>query len=69
MNMVSLLTLPLVLKFHKVAGLEDSGKSPFAIAIVVAVIAMAVIVWAVHKSKQDSPEIAAMEKELEQAKT
>jgi K(+)-stimulated pyrophosphate-energized sodium pump len=69
MNMVSLLTLPLVLKFHKVEGLEDSGKSPFAIALVIALIAIAVVVWAVHKSKQETPELEAMEKELEQAKT
>jgi K(+)-stimulated pyrophosphate-energized sodium pump len=68
MNMVSLLLLPLVLKFHKVVGLEGSGKSPFAIAIVIAVLALAAIVWAVNKSKTDSPEMKAMEKEFEQAK-
>jgi K(+)-stimulated pyrophosphate-energized sodium pump len=68
MNMVSLLLLPLVLKFHKVVGLESSGKSPFAIAIVIAVLALAAIVWAVNKSKTDSPEMKAMEKEFEAAK-
>jgi K(+)-stimulated pyrophosphate-energized sodium pump len=68
MNMVSLLLLPLVLKFHKVEGLEASGRSPFAIAVVIAVIALAAIVWAVNKSKRDTPEMQAMEKELEQAK-
>jgi len=68
MNMVSLLTLPLVLKFHKVPGLEGSGTSPFAVALVIAVIALAAIVWAVNKSKQDTPEMRAMEKELDQAK-
>jgi uncharacterized membrane protein YqjE len=68
MNMVSLLLLPLVLKFHAVIGLEGSGKSPFAIAIVIAVLALAAIVWAVNRSKTDSPEMKAMEKEFEQAK-
>ena len=68
MNMVSLLLLPLVLKFHAVIGLGGSGQSPFAIAIVIAVLALAAIVWAVNKSKTDSPEMKAMEKEFEQAK-
>jgi K(+)-stimulated pyrophosphate-energized sodium pump len=68
MNMVSLLLLPLVLKFHKVEGLEDSGKSSFAIAVVISAVGLAAIVWAVNKSKQDTPEMRAMEKELEQAK-
>jgi len=67
MNMVSLLLLPLVLKFHAVTGLEGSGKSPFAIAVVIAVVAVAAIVWAVNKSKTDSPEMKAMEKEFEKA--
>ena len=67
MNMVSLLLLPLVLKFHKVIGLESSGQSPFAIAVVIAVVALAVIVWAVNKSKTDSPEMKAMEREFEKA--
>jgi K(+)-stimulated pyrophosphate-energized sodium pump len=67
MNMVSLLLLPLVLKFHKVVGLESSGQSPFGIAIVIAFIGLAAIVWAVNKSKTDSPEMQAMEKEFEKA--
>jgi uncharacterized membrane protein YqjE len=60
--------LPIVLKFHKVEGLTESGRSPFAVAIVIAIVALAAIVWAVNKSKMDTPEIAAMEKELEGAK-
>ncbi len=67
MNMVSLLLLPIVLKFHSVEGVADSGKSPFAIAVVVAVVALAAIVWAVNKSKTDSPEMAEMEKEFDTA--
>jgi K(+)-stimulated pyrophosphate-energized sodium pump len=68
MNMVSLLVLPLVLKFHKVEGVEASGQSHFVIAIAVAIVALAAIVWAVNKSKTESPEMAAIEKEIEQAK-
>jgi K(+)-stimulated pyrophosphate-energized sodium pump len=67
MNMVSLLLLPIVLKFHAVEGVANSGKSPYAIAVVVAFLALAAIVWAVHKSKTDSPEMAEMEKEFETA--
>jgi K(+)-stimulated pyrophosphate-energized sodium pump len=67
MNMVSLLLLPIVLKFHAVAGVADSGKSPYAIAVVIAFLALAAIVWAVNKSKMDSPEMAQMEKEFETA--
>ncbi len=63
MNMVSLLLLPIVLKFHVVAGVEGTGQKPFAIAVVVAIVALAAIVWAVNKSKMDSPEMAAIEKE------
>jgi len=68
MNMVSLLLLPLVLKFHAVAGVADSGKSPYAIAVVIAIIALAAIVWAVNKSKMDSPEMAEIEKQADSAK-
>ena len=68
MNMVSLLLLPIVLKFHVVPGLEGSGKSPFAIAVILAILGIAAIVWAVNKSKTDSPEMKALEKEFEQAK-
>jgi K(+)-stimulated pyrophosphate-energized sodium pump len=67
MNMVSLLLLPLVLKFHKVEGLAESGRSSFGIALILGVLALAAIVWAVNKSKRDTPEMKAMEKELEAA--
>ena len=67
MNMVSLLLLPLVLKFHVVAGVDGTGLQPYGIAVVIAVLALAAIVWAVHKSKEDSPEMAQMEKDFEKA--
>ena len=67
MNMVSLLLLPIVLKFHAVRGVTDKREWPLALGIVVAVAALAAIVWAVNKSKADTPEMAAMEQELEKA--
>ena len=67
MNMVSLLLLPLVLKFHVVSGVDGTGLQPYGIAVVIAVLALSAIVWAVHKSKEDSPEMAQMEKEFEKA--
>jgi len=67
MNMVSLLLLPLVLKFHRRRGVDGTGLQPYGIAVVIAVLALAAIVWAVHKSKEDSPEMAQMEKEFEKA--
>ena len=67
MNMVSLLLLPLVLKFHAVEGLAGSGKSSFAIAIVIAIVALGAIVWAVNRSKHETPEMQQMEKQLESA--
>jgi K(+)-stimulated pyrophosphate-energized sodium pump len=67
MNMVSLLLLPLVLRFHKVEGVDGSGRSWFGIAVIISALALAAIVWAVNKSKHDTPEMEAMEKELEAA--
>ncbi|MEI8063978.1 MAG: sodium/proton-translocating pyrophosphatase, partial [Verrucomicrobiota bacterium] len=67
MNMVSLLMLPIVLKFHAVDGLPGSGKSPKYVAFVIAFIGLLAIVWAVMQSKKDTQEMAAMEKEVEAA--
>ena len=65
MNMVSLLMLPIVLKFHSVDG--GPTELPYKVAIVISVIALAAIVLAVNQSKKDTPELAAMEKEISQA--
>ena len=65
MNMVSLLMLPIVLKFHSVEGLQTA--LPYKYAIVISVIGLSAIVWAVNQSKRDTPEMAAMEKEVEAA--
>jgi K(+)-stimulated pyrophosphate-energized sodium pump len=65
MNMVSLLMLPLVLRFHAVTGVEGTGSQPYGIAVVIAVLALSAIVWAVNKSKTESPELVQMEKEFE----
>jgi len=67
MNMVSLLMLPIVLKFHSVEGLQTA--LPYKYAIVISVIGLSAIVWAVNQSKRDTPEMAAMEKEVEAATT
>jgi K(+)-stimulated pyrophosphate-energized sodium pump len=67
MNMVSLLMLPLVLKFHKVPGLEGSGATNRWIAVAIAVVGVIAIAWAVNQSKKDTPEMATMEKEVENA--
>ena len=67
MNMVSLLMLPIVLKFHKVSGLAASGHMRYRYAIVISVVGLAAIVWAVNQSKKDTPEMAAMEKEVDAA--
>ena len=67
MNMVSLLMLPIVFKFHKVSGLAASGHMRYRYAIVISVVGLAAIVWAVNQSKKDTPEMAAMEKEVDAA--
>ena len=66
MNMVSLLMLPIVLKFHNVEG--GAIELPYKYAIVIAVIGLLAIVWAVMQSKKDSPEMEAMEKIVDSAK-
>ncbi|HUK83805.1 MAG TPA: sodium-translocating pyrophosphatase [Verrucomicrobiae bacterium] len=68
MNMVSLLVLPLVLKFHIVEGVTTTHAWPLSVGVIVAVLALAVIVWSVNRSKHETAEMKAMEKELEQAK-
>jgi len=67
MNMVSLLLLPLVLKFHKVAGVDGTGEKWYGTAVIIALLALSAIAWAVNKSKTDSPEMAEMEKAFETA--
>ena len=42
-----------------------TGVKPYGIAVVVAVLALSSIVWAVNKSKTESPELVEMEKEFE----
>jgi K(+)-stimulated pyrophosphate-energized sodium pump len=67
MNMVSLLLLPIVLKFHIVEGVTTKREWSFGVAVVLAALAAAAIVWAVNRSKKETPELAAMEKQLEKA--
>jgi hypothetical protein len=44
---------------------EGTGSQPYGIAVVIAVLALSAIVWAVNKSKTESPELVQMEKEFE----
>ncbi len=68
MNMVSLLILPLVLKFHVVEGITIEHMWPASVGVIIAVLALAVIVWAVNRSKHETEEMQVMETELEKAK-
>ncbi len=75
MNMVALLSLPLMLPFdaslwraeaamHKSVVVHPLSPYPW-IAATVGVIAIAVIAWAVYRSKHETKEMAEMEKQLE----
>jgi K(+)-stimulated pyrophosphate-energized sodium pump len=70
MNMVSLLVLPLVLMVHPIE-IEGLARQPQKLSggagFLIAVVGILAILWAVHKSKKDSPEMAQMEKEFEKA--
>ena len=67
MNMVSLLLLPIVLKFHNVEGVTNTKQWSVGWGIVIAALGIAAIVWAVNKSKRDTPEMEQMEQQLEKA--
>lgn len=75
MNMVALLSLPLMLPsdaslwraeaaMHKSVVVHPLSPYPW-IAATVGVIAIAVIAWAVYRSKHETKEMAEMEKQLE----
>ncbi len=68
MNMVSLLTLGLVLSFN-VMGINPAGKSTtWVVGVAVAVVALALIVWAVIKSKRETAEMKQVVGSLEDSK-
>ena len=70
MNMVSLLVLPLVLMVHPITveGVaKHEQKISSGVGYLIAIVGIAAIVWAVIKSKKDTPEMAQMEKEFEKA--
>ena len=68
MNMVSLLLLPIVLRFHAVEGVTQLQPPwPLAVAIAFAAVSLAAIVWAVNTSKRDTPEMLQMEQQFEKA--
>ena len=70
MNMVSLLVLVLVMKFGVTQIKDINGNvvnvpGGWILGLVVGVIAIAAILWAVAKSKKESPEMIEAEKMLE----
>ena len=60
MNMVSLLTLGLVLKYNVI-----NGNSSRVIGLLVALVCVATIGWAVWQSKRESKELQEMEKQFQ----
>ena len=60
MNMVSLITLGVVIKYNVVSGTEGP-----AIGIVVALVGIAAIGWSIWQSKRESKEMQEMEKQFE----
>ena len=67
MNMVSLLVLPLVLMFHPISGLAAERRLSGFVVYPLIVVCIGAIVWAVRRSKEDSPEMKAMAAELDKA--
>jgi K(+)-stimulated pyrophosphate-energized sodium pump len=59
MNMVSLLTLGLVLKFNVIE--PKGGGAARSVGIVIAFVALAAIIWAVWQSKRETPEMMELE--------
>jgi K(+)-stimulated pyrophosphate-energized sodium pump len=59
MNMVSLLTLGLVMQFNIIA--PTGGAAARSVGIVVAFVALAAIIWAVWQSKRESAELQEFE--------
>jgi K(+)-stimulated pyrophosphate-energized sodium pump len=57
MNMVSLLTLDLVLHYHVGTARKDGlfGLSPSIVGVVLAALALGAVVWAVRASKHEAP--------------
>jgi K(+)-stimulated pyrophosphate-energized sodium pump len=69
MNMVSLLVLPLVMKYSIVGGSEEFGASGSGAIIGVAVVAVSVaaVGWSWWQSKRENAEMKAMDEEFERA--
>ena len=59
MNMVSLLTLGLVMEFNVIT--PTGGAAARAVGIVVAFVSLSAIIWAVWQSKRESPELQEFE--------
>jgi K(+)-stimulated pyrophosphate-energized sodium pump len=59
MNMVSLLTLGLVLKYNVIEPTSENAAR--AVGAVLAFAGIAIVAWAVWQSKRDTPEMAELE--------
>ena len=67
MNMVSLLALGLVLSYNA-AGIGKKGEATqWGIGLMVAAVALALILWAVWRSKHETPEMREVDAELKAA--
>ncbi|MCY2931120.1 MAG: sodium-translocating pyrophosphatase [Planctomycetota bacterium] len=68
MNMVSLLGLGLVLQFN-VAGIAKKGETgtQWQVGLIVSAVALALILWAVWRSKHETAEMKAVDAELKAA--
>jgi K(+)-stimulated pyrophosphate-energized sodium pump len=62
MNMVSLLALPLVIRFNIVSGTENRGTGLWVLLI-----ALAAVAWSWWQSKRESIEMRQMDEEFDRA--
>ncbi|HLW68251.1 MAG TPA: sodium/proton-translocating pyrophosphatase [Gemmataceae bacterium] len=68
MNMVSLLVLPLVMKYSLVGGEQTSESSVASvIGVMVVALALAAVGWSWWQSKRENAEMRAMDEEFERA--
>jgi K(+)-stimulated pyrophosphate-energized sodium pump len=67
MNMVSLLALPLVMRYNLVSGGEEGSSQATVIGVLVVVLALAAVAWSWWQSKRENAEMREMDEEFERA--